>query len=90
MIEQPIAVINKLGLHARASSKLAQTASRYASQIHLSKDGTTFVDAKSIMALMLLAAGIGTTLTLRVEGDDEVAAAEGIQALFADYFGEGQ
>ena len=90
MIEQNIEVINKLGLHARASAKLTQTASKFASKIELSKDGNTYVDAKSIMALMLLAAGIGTQLKLRVDGKDEQLAAQHITALFADYFGEGE
>lgn len=89
MIERRIKVVNKLGLHARASSKLAQTANKFSSQIELSKDGTNFVDSKSIMALMLLAAGIGSDLVLKVNGGDEVAAADEIEALFADYFGEG-
>lgn len=90
MIEKKIKVINKLGLHARASSKLAQAANKYASSVHLSKDGASFVDAKSIMALMLLAAGIGTELQLRVDGDDEISAFKEIEALFSDYFGEGE
>lgn len=90
MIERKILVINKLGLHARASSKLAQTANKFASKIQLCKDEGNSVDAKSIMALMLLAAGIGTPLTLRVEGEDECAAADEIETLFADYFGEGE
>lgn len=89
MIERKIKVINKLGLHARASSKLAQTANRFASSIQLSKDEQSFVDTKSIMALMLLAAGIGTELLLRVDGEDELLAADEIEGLFADYFGEG-
>lgn len=89
MIERQILVINKLGLHARASSKLAQTANKFSSRIELSKDGTNFVDSKSIMALMLLAAGIGSEILLKVDGDDELAAADEIEALFADYFGEG-
>lgn len=90
MIERKIKVINKLGLHARASSKLAQTANKFSSKIELSKDEQSFVDAKSIMALMLLAAGIGTELVIRTDGDDELAATEEIEALFADYFGEGE
>ena len=89
MIERKIKVVNKLGLHARASSKLAQLANKFASQIELRKD-QQFVDCKSIMALMLLAAGIGTELTLRVDGKDEASAVEEIEALFADYFGEGE
>ena len=89
MIERNITVVNKLGLHARASSKLAQLSNKFSSQIELGKDGQ-FVDCKSIMALMLLAAGIGTALTLRVEGEDENTAAEEVEALFVDFFGEGE
>ena len=90
MIARKIKVINKLGLHARASSKLAATAGKFSSSIKLGKQGQQFVDAKSIMALMLLAAGIGSELDLEVEGDDEDRAADAIEELFADYFGEGQ
>jgi len=89
MIEREITVINKLGLHARASSKLAQLSNKFSSHIEIGKDGQ-FVDCKSIMALMLLAAGIGTSLVLRVNGTDEITAAEEVEALFADYFGEGE
>jgi len=90
MIETKIEVVNKLGLHARASSKLAQLAARYASDIRLGKEGGTLVDAKSIMGLMLLAAGMGSSLMLRVEGDDEEDAATAITQLFVDKFGEGE
>ena len=62
MIETKIDVVNKLGLHARASSKLAQLAGSYASDIRLGKEDEALVDAKSIMGLMLLAAGIGSSL----------------------------
>lgn len=89
MIERRIKVINKLGLHARASSKLAQLSNKFSSRIELCKD-EQFVDCKSIMALMLLAAGIGTELILRVDGSDEETAIDEIEALFADYFGEGE
>lgn len=89
MIERRITVINKLGLHARASSKLAQTAGRFSSSISIGKEEANMVDAKSIMALMLIAAGIGTELILRANGDDESEAAKEIEELFADYFGEG-
>ncbi len=88
MIETKIEVINKLGLHARASSKLAQLAARFSSDIRLGKKGDSLVDAKSIMGLMLLAAGIGSTLVLRVEGEDEEEAVEAITQIFADKFDE--
>lgn len=90
MIETKIEVVNKLGLHARASSKLAQLAARYASDIRLGKEGESLVDAKSIMGLMLLAAGIGSSLVLRVEGKDEQDAVDAIKKLFADKFDEGE
>ena len=90
MIETRIEVVNKLGLHARASSKLAQLAARYASDIRLGKEGESLVDAKSIMGLMLLAAGIGSSLVLRVEGKDEKDAVDAIKKLFADKFDEGE
>ena len=90
MIETKIEIVNKLGLHARASSKLAQLAARFSSDIRLGKEGEALVDAKSIMGLMLLAAGIGTNLILRVEGSDEEDAANSIIQLFADKFGEGE
>lgn len=90
MIETKIEVVNKLGLHARASSKLAQLAARFSSDIRLGKEGEALVDAKSIMGLMLLAAGIGSTLVLRVEGDDEEEAVASIQKIFADKFDEGE
>ncbi|MEQ8953181.1 MAG: HPr family phosphocarrier protein [Porticoccaceae bacterium] len=90
MIEIKIEVVNKLGLHARASSKLAQLAARYASDIRLGKEGESPVDAKSIMGLMLLAAGIGSRLVLRVEGEDEQDAVDAITKLFADKFDEGE
>jgi phosphocarrier protein len=89
MIETKIKVVNKLGLHARASSKLAQLAGRYASDIRLGKEDEALVDAKSIMGLMLLAAGIGSSLILRVEGKDEEEAVAAISKLFADKFDEG-
>jgi phosphocarrier protein len=88
MIETNIEVINKLGLHARASSKLAQLAARFSSDVRLGKKGDSLVDAKSIMGLMLLAAGIGSTLILRVEGEDEEEAVEAITQIFADKFDE--
>lgn len=90
MIESKIQVVNKLGLHARASSKLAQLAARFASDIKIGKDLDTLVDAKSIMGLMLLAAGIGSELVLVVEGKDAQEATDQIKQLFADKFDEGE
>jgi len=90
MIKTQITVINKLGLHARASSKLAQLAASFSSTIKIGKTVESLVDCKSIMALMLLAAGIGTELVMQVEGEDEQLATQKITELFSDYFGEGE
>lgn len=84
-----VTIVNKLGLHARAASKLVQTASRFSSQVDLEKSGNR-VNAKSIMGVMMLAASKGTDLILHTEGEDEQAAAEALQALIADRFGEAE
>ena len=89
MIETTIPVINKLGLHARAASKLVKLTAVYASDIKISRHGQE-VDAKSIMGIMMLAATQGTELGLKVEGADEVEASKAVHELFADYFGEGE
>ncbi len=82
MIDTTITVINKLGLHARASAKLITLASSFKSSIRLGKLGGRLVDAKNMMQVMLLGAGRGITLTLQIEGDDEQAALNAIQDLF--------
>jgi len=84
-----IAVINKLGLHARASAKLTQLASRFRSEIHIAR-GTRRVNAKSIMGVMMLAAGIGTKVTVDAEGEDAQEARDQIRALFEQKFGEAE
>jgi phosphocarrier protein HPr len=89
MIKQDIEIINKLGLHARASSKLTQTASQFNSEIWIEKNGRK-VNAKSIMGVMMLAAGIGSVIGLQADGADEVEAMAALQALINDYFGEGE
>lgn len=89
MIEQQTTIINKLGLHARAAAKLVATASSFASQIDIAKDGQ-WVDAKSIMAVMLLAASKGTSISIRANGDDETQAMQAILDLIANYFEEGE
>ena len=89
MIKQDIEIINKLGLHARASSKLTQTASQFSSEIWIEKNGRK-VNAKSIMGVMMLAAGIGSVIGLQAEGADEVEAMAALQSLINDYFGEGE
>ena len=87
MIERELTVSNRLGLHARATAKLVQLLSGYRSNATLSARGKD-VNAKSIMGVMLLAAGQGTPVLLRVEGDDEAEAAEAVAGLFARCFDE--
>ena len=82
-------IINKLGLHARASAKLTQTASRFPAEIWLSRNGRR-VNAKSIMGVMMLAAGKGTRITVETEGDEAQAALVALLALIADRFGENE
>jgi phosphocarrier protein len=89
MIKQELEIINKLGLHARASSKLTQTASQFASEIWIEKNGRK-VNAKSIMGVMMLAAAMGSTITLEANGVDEQGAVDALTALINDYFGEGE
>jgi len=89
MIKQEIEIINKLGLHARASSKLTQTASQFASEIWIEKNGRK-VNAKSIMGVMMLAAAMGSTISLEANGADEQEAITALKALINDYFGEGE
>lgn len=89
MIKQDIEIINKLGLHARASSKLTQTASQFQSEIWIERNGRK-VNAKSIMGVMMLAAGMGSVISLEANGTDEVEALTALQALINDYFGEGE
>ncbi len=89
MIKQDIEIINKLGLHARASSKLTQTASQFSSEIWIEKNGRK-VNAKSIMGVMMLAAAMGSSISLEANGADEQAAMSALQALINDYFGEGE
>jgi phosphocarrier protein HPr len=89
MIKQVVTISNKLGLHARASAKLTKLAARYVSDVHLTRNGRR-VNAKSIMGVMMLAAGIGAEVEIETEGSDEQAAMESIVALIDDKFGEGQ
>ena len=84
-----ITIINKLGLHARAAAKLVALASEFESEVWLVREGKR-VDATSIMAVMMLAAGQGTALTVEAEGPDESRAVESIAALVDDHFGEGE
>jgi len=89
MAERLIRIQNKLGLHARASAKLAAEASRFNSEVLLGKDGIE-INAKSIMGIMMLAACKGSELLLRAQGPDAEAALESIEALVNSRFGEGE
>ncbi len=89
MIKTPITISNKLGLHARASAKLTKLAGSFKSEIFMSRGGRR-VNAKSIMGVMMLAAGLGAEVELEVDGEDEAAATQAIVALVNDKFGEGQ
>ena len=80
-------IVNKLGLHARAAAKLTQLAGGYRAEIWLSRSGRR-VNAKSIMGVMMLAAGKGAALTVEAVGEDAQAAIEALRALFAERFGE--
>ncbi len=88
MREQEIVVSNKLGLHARASAKLVQLVQGFKSTVWLVSKGRE-VNAQSIMGVMMLAAGIGTQLTVRADGPDEVSAIHAVVALFDRKFDEG-
>jgi phosphocarrier protein HPr len=89
VIRRTVKVTNKLGLHARASAKLTQLASRFQGSIWIERNGRR-VNAKSIMGVMMLAAGFGSTVEIETEGTDEQAAIDEIEALFNDKFGEGE
>ena len=89
MRQREVEIINKLGLHARASAKLTQLAAKYQSDVQMSRNGRK-VNAKSIMGVMMLAAGKGARVVVEVDGPDEAAAMDAIVALIGDYFGEGQ
>ena len=82
-------IINKLGLHARASAKLTQVANQFKSDIWIEKSNKK-VNAKSIMGVMMLAASQGSDITITTEGSDEQDALNSIIALINDYFGEGE
>ncbi|SRR5579871_1267690 len=84
-----VEIVNKLGLHARASAKLTQVAAQFKSDVWLVRDGRR-VNAKSIMGVMMLAAGIGSRVQIVTEGVDADAALSALTGLIADKFGEGQ
>ena len=89
MTERDIEITNKLGLHARASAKLTQTAGRFQSDVWLSRNGRR-INGKSIMGVMMLAAARGTTIHLETQGPDEQEAMDALVALIEDKFGEGE
>ena len=84
-----LTIVNKLGLHARASAKLTQVANGFKSEVWLSRNGRR-VNAKSIMGVMMLAAGKGASITVEAQGADADAALRAIRQLIADKFGEGE
>jgi phosphocarrier protein len=85
-----ITIINKLGLHARAAAKFVGVAGRFPCQIRVGRTPESMVDGKSIMAVMMLAAGKGTEVHLSTEGDEEQAALDGLVALINNKFDEGE
>jgi phosphocarrier protein HPr len=89
MIKATIRISNKLGLHARASAKLSKLAGSFRSEIFLSRQGRR-VNAKSIMGVMMLAAGIGSDVEIETDGVDEAQAMAALVAIFEEKFGEGQ
>lgn len=89
MLTRETQIINKLGLHARASAKLTQLAGKFTCEVWMSK-GSRRINAKSIMGVMMLAAGKGSTVTIETDGKDENEAMTALLALIADYFGEGE
>lgn len=89
MLQQDAKIINKLGLHARASSKLTQLASRFPCEVWMSRAGRR-VNAKSIMGVMMLAAAQGSTVNIETSGEKEDEAMQAILSLINDFFGEGE
>ena len=89
MLTLNLTISNRLGLHARASAKLTKLAGGFASEIHLSRNGRR-VNAKSIMGVLMLAAGMGSEVLLEADGSDEQQAIQAIASLVNDKFGEGQ
>lgn len=89
MIQQELEIINKLGLHARASAKLTQLAAKYQSEVWMTRNGRR-VNAKSIMGVMMLAAGKGAKVVLETDGADEKACFDALVELIQNKFGEGE
>jgi phosphocarrier protein len=89
MKKTTVTISNKLGLHARASAKLTKLAGGFAADVHMSRSGRR-INAKSIMGVMMLAAGMGSEVEIEADGADEEQALDAIVALIGDRFGEGQ
>jgi phosphocarrier protein HPr len=89
MLQREVEIINKLGLHARASAKLTQVAGRFQADVWLSRNGKR-VNAKSIMGVMMLAAAKGTTVLVETDGPDEQEAMQAVETLVANKFDEGE
>ncbi len=89
MQKQVVEIVNKLGLHARASAKLTQTAAKFPCSVHLSRNGKR-VNAKSIMGVMMLAAGKGASVEIETDGPQEDEALAALAKLIADKFDEGE
>jgi phosphocarrier protein HPr len=89
MLQQEVEIVNRLGLHARASAKLTQLAAQYTAEVWVSRNGRR-VNAKSIMGVMMLAAAKGSRITVETNGADEAPALQAVVALIADKFGEGE
>lgn len=89
-VTRDIEIINKLGLHARAASKLVNCAGKYSAKIEITNPGGQVADAKSIMSVLMLAASKGTQLTLKAEGNDAETALDDLCALINDRFEEGE
>jgi phosphocarrier protein HPr len=89
MIEREVTIVNKLGLHARAASRLVNCASTFAAEVWLRR-GDREINGKSIMGVLTLAAGKGTVLSIRTEGEDELAAMNELETLIAQRFGESE
>ena len=87
MLQQEVEILNRLGLHARASARLTQVAGQFKSDVWVSRNGRR-VNAKSIMGVMMLAAAKGTRMVIETDGPDEAAAIQALERLIADRFGE--
>jgi phosphocarrier protein HPr len=89
MIQREVTIVNKLGLHARAASRLVNCASTFAAEVWLRR-GDREINGKSIMGVLTLAAGKGTVLSIRTDGDDELAAMNELETLIEQRFGESE